>query len=486
MNTRYAGLIAISLLAASAAGAAPVRALIFSGRNNHDWKTTTPYLKKLLTDSGRFDVRVEEAPAGTTAATLANFDVLIVDYQGPRWGDVTEKAVVDFVRSGKGLVLVHGALYGFSGFDLLGPRHVKTGITEPVWTEFTEMAGGTWAGAEPKNFHAPRHLFDVKFTKPDHPIARGMGATFAVCDELYHGARIGSGTNVLATAYDDPKNGGSGKDEPMLWTLNYGKGRVFYTALGHEVPAMQEAGFAITFARGAEWAGTGEVTLPPAFPEERAAKPVSVKVVVGGHSYDPELYGVFTGRPDLRVSVDGHPGAYSGDFRKDVDVLVLYDMVQATDVSDARRKNLRSFVESGKGLVVLHHAIADFNDWPWWYEQVVGGKYLLKAEGDRPASTYNEGEDELIEPVAKHPITRGLGPIHVRDEVYKLKWISPKVQVLLKTGHPKDDGPVVWISPYDRSRVVYIEAGHGREAHENPDYQELVHRAILWAAGRLE
>src|SRR5512140_666042 len=96
--------LAILLLAAAAfAFAAPVRVLIFSGYNNHDWRTTTPYLEKLLADTGRFEVRVQEEPAGTTAATLANYDVLVLDYQGPRWGAVTEKAVEDFVRSGKGL-----------------------------------------------------------------------------------------------------------------------------------------------------------------------------------------------------------------------------------------------------------------------------------------------------------------------------------------------------------------------------------------------
>ncbi len=466
--------------------AAPVRALIFSGQNNHDWHTTTPYLRKLLTDSGRFDVRVEEEPAGVTAATLANFDVLILDYQGPRWGDATERAVVDFVRSGKGLVLVHGALYAFSGFDILGPHHVATGRFEPVWTEFTEMAGGTWAGAAPKTFHAPRHRFTVKFTDPAHPIARGMDGTFTVTDELYHGQRLGPGTNVLATAYDDPKNGGSGKDEPLLWTLPYGKGRVFYTALGHEVPAMQEPGFAITFVRGAEWAGTGEVTLPPKFPDAQAAHPVRVELVTGGHGHDPEFYSVFAGRPDVQATIDPHPGAYTYDLRKDVDVLVLYDLVQTAALDDAKSKNLRDFLESGKGMVVLHHAIADYNDWPWWFEQVVGGKYLLKAEGERPASTYKHDEDVYVEPATAHAITRGLTPLHLLDETYKGMWISPKVTVLLKTDNPTSDGPVAWISPYEKSRVVYIQLGHGHYAHQNPDYQELVHRAILWAAGWLE
>jgi len=479
-------LAAFLLAAAAFASAAPVRVLIFSGYNNHDWRTTTPYLQKLLADTGRFEVRVQEEPAGTTAATLANYDLLVLDYQGPRWGEVTEKAVADFVRSGKGLVVVHGTLYAFSGFDILGPGHQKTGRTEPVWKEFTEMAGGTWAGAAPASYHAPRHLFDVKVTASGNPVLRSMGDKFAVTDELYHGLRIAPSSTVLATAFDDPKNGGTGKDEPMLWTSSYGKGRVFATALGHEVPAMQEPGFAISFVRGAEWAATGEVTLPAKFPDPRAEKRVRIEVVTGGHGHDSDFYRIFLDRTDLAVNVNPHPDAYSRDMRKDTDVLVLYDMVQTSALAGDRRKNLQDFVESGKGLVVLHHAIADFNDWPWWSDEVVGGKYLLQTEGARPGSTYHHDEDMYVERVAEHPITRGLGPIHVRDETYKGMVISPEAKVLMKTTNPTSDGPVVWISPYSKSRVVYIELGHDRLAHNNPDYRELVHRAILWAGGRLD
>jgi type 1 glutamine amidotransferase len=76
--------------------------------------------------------------------------------------------------------------------------------------------------------------------------------------------------------------------------------------------------------------------------------------------------------------------------------------------------------------------------------------------------------------------------MHLRDETYKDVWISPKVKVLLKTDCPTSDGPVAWISPYEKSRVIYIELGHDQQAHQNPQYRELVRRAILWAAGRLE
>ena len=121
---RKAACALLFLAACCAAQTAPIRALIFSGRNNHDWRTTTPFLRKILLDSGRFDVRVIEEPAGTTAATLAGYDVLVLDYNGPRWGEATEKAVEAFVRSGKGLVAVHAATYAFGGLAVLDRKSV--------------------------------------------------------------------------------------------------------------------------------------------------------------------------------------------------------------------------------------------------------------------------------------------------------------------------------------------------------------------------
>jgi type 1 glutamine amidotransferase len=74
---------------------------------------------------------------------------------------------------------------------------------------------------------------------------------------------------VLATAYADKGQGGSGEHEPMLMAIDYGKGRVFHTTLGHSPEAMQCVGFIVTLERGAEWAATGKVSqqkLPEDFP----------------------------------------------------------------------------------------------------------------------------------------------------------------------------------------------------------------------------
>ncbi|MDW8130636.1 MAG: ThuA domain-containing protein [Bryobacterales bacterium] len=459
-----------------------IRALILSGRNNHDWRSTTPELRKILLETGRFDVRVVEEPTGLTADTLAAYQVILLDYNGPRWGAATERAVESFVRSGGGLVPVHAASYAFVGLPVLADNHVRTSIIEPPWPEYAEMIGGHFSDQPPRTGHGQRHTFRVRLLDREHPVTRGLPESFLVNDELYHNMRMRPQARVLAVAFDDARYGGTGKDEPVMWTLSYGKGRVFHTVLGHDVAAMQEPGFRWTLARGAEWAATGAVA---ASAPARDPSAVRALVVTGGHSYDPTFYRAFEGDERIRATIYPHPGPFQRDLRKSWDVLVLYDMVQEDHIGEEAKKNLRNFVESGRGLVVLHHALASYQGWSWWSAEVVGGKYLLRAEGDRPASTYQHDVELQVEPVAKHPVLSGVGRMHIWDETYKGMWISPKNTVLLRTDHPGSDGPVAWVSPYEKSRVVVIQLGHDRKAHLHPGWQLLVRNAILWTAGRL-
>jgi type 1 glutamine amidotransferase len=290
----------------------------------------------------------------------------------------------------------------------------------------------------------------------------------------------------LATAYDDPDNGGTGKDEPMIWTSAYGCGRALYTALGHDESAQQEGGYISTVTRGVEWAATGAVTLrADGTSPNQLPPPLRTLVVTGGHSYPATFYTVFEGAQDLHWdhALSNHE-AFQNDIRQKYDVLVLYDFTQ--EISETEKTHLRDFVESGKGIVVLHHAIADYQNWEWWYKEVVGGKYLLKPEGAKPGSTYLHDQENCVRPVMDHPITARSGVMHLWDETYKGMWISPDVKVLLKTDAPSSDGPVAWISPYSKSRVVYIELGHGEGAHLYPAYHALVQDAIRWTGGRLE
>ncbi len=208
-------------------------------------------------------------------------------------------------------------------------------------------------------------------------------------------------------------------------------------------------------------------------------------VVTGGHEYPTSFYTLFEGVEgfEWHHATSNHE-AFKRDIRGSYDVLVLYDMSQ--DIRAPGRKNLVDFLQSGKGVLILHHALVDYPSWDWWSREVSGAKYYQQAEGEHPASTYAHDQELVIEPAIDHPIVSGIGRFRIEDETYKGMWISPKVTVLLRTDHPSSDGPVAWLSPYKKSRVVCIQLGHGREAHLNPAYRELVRNAIRWVAGGLK
>jgi type 1 glutamine amidotransferase len=256
---RCAGLILLFGIGTAAVGQTPkLQALIITGQNtaSHDWRATTPVLRKLLEDTGRFEVRVTEDFRGAGPETLAPYDVVIVNYYDGRkpelrWGERAEKALVNYVAGGKGLVLYHFSLAAFDG-----------------WTEYEKLCGGNWR----PNFghHSARHDFTVSVKDPQHPATRGLEARMPQPnDELYANLKWqpSESFHVLATAWDDHKQykagekqpiPGPGLDHPMLWTVNSGAGRVFVTALGHDVEAMKSGAFVVSFQRGAEWAATGK------------------------------------------------------------------------------------------------------------------------------------------------------------------------------------------------------------------------------------
>jgi type 1 glutamine amidotransferase len=215
--------------------------------------------------------------------------------------------------------------------------------------------------------------------------------------------------------------------------------------------------------------------------QERAA-PLRLLVVTGGHDYPTSFYSLFD-QPGLTWD---HETTTEAAFRRDVrsryDVVVLYDM--PATLSATGRANLQTFAESGKGIVVLHHALCSHNDWDW-YRDMAGARYLIEPQGGRPVSTYKHDETIPVAIARPHPITAGLAMTEIVDETYKGMWLAPGNTVLLTTTHPLADPPLAWISGYDRSRVVAIQLGHGREAHTHPGYRALVRNAILWSAGRL-
>jgi type 1 glutamine amidotransferase len=155
----------------------------------------------------------------------------------------------------------------------------------PEWSEFNTMIGLGWRGADygervtvdkdgkvvrteknkgPGAGHGSQHDFVVITRDRQHPVMAGLPPEWMhVMDELYHGQRgPAANMNILATAYSDKSTGGTDENEPMIWWIPYGKGRVFTTLMGHGDYSMKCVGFQTIVARGTEWAATGKVTLP--------------------------------------------------------------------------------------------------------------------------------------------------------------------------------------------------------------------------------
>lgn len=265
-----------------------INTLIVTGQNNHNWGRSHVALKGILETTEIFNVEVATSPGkgkdmSEFILDFTPYDLVVLDYNGDEWPEETKTNFVNFVNSGGGVVVYHAADNAF-----------------PNWKEYNEIIGlGGWGRRDEtsgpyvyvKNgevirddspgrggSHGPQHEFVVETFKPEHPVMKGLPEKWLhVKDELYSQMR-GPAKNIeiLASAYASKEYNGTERNEPVLFTINYGKGRIFHTTIGHSgnnaviQPAMQCAGFITTLQRGAEWAATGKVLqeVPEGLPTE--------------------------------------------------------------------------------------------------------------------------------------------------------------------------------------------------------------------------
>ncbi|MCB9887237.1 MAG: DUF1080 domain-containing protein [Planctomycetes bacterium] len=235
----------------------PLRALVVGGANNHDWEWSNPEIGRVLAETGRFAVTLTDKPAQALVGAPERFkkgelDVIVLNYNGPRWGEAAERDFLQAVRDGCGVVVLHAANNSFTG-----------------WQEYEDLVGLLWRDG---SGHGAYHPFDVNVVDPYHPITKGMADIRQHPDELYHRLVPGAHADfkVLMSAYSAPVTRGTGRFEPMVLVSQCGKGRMFHTTLGHVwrgVPQSRATWYSPQLrrlvARGAEWAASGVVTLAP-------------------------------------------------------------------------------------------------------------------------------------------------------------------------------------------------------------------------------
>ncbi len=300
-----------------------IKVLIIDGQNNHSaWPKTTAMMRQYLEETDRFSVDVQRSQFTWKGGELAkefalddgkeyqdlpkpksdpdfkpnfsDYDVVLNNfgYNAAPLPDETKKSLEEFMKGGGGLVVIHAADNSWGD-----------------WEEYNKMIGlGGWGGRNEKSgpyvyidadgktvrdeskgnggSHGPQHEYQIVIRDPNHPITKGLPRSWMHSkDELYQQLR-GPGNNmtILATAFADKKYKGTGRNEPKLMTINYGKGRVFHSTMGHADYSAECVGFMTTLIRGTEWAATGKVTLteiPEDFPTANKPSARKFQTAVG-------------------------------------------------------------------------------------------------------------------------------------------------------------------------------------------------------------
>lgn len=232
------------------------------------------------------------------------------------------------------------------------------------------------------------------------------------------------------------------------------------------------------------------LATPQAEAQTPPAKKANVLVITGGHGFEREpFFKVFSDNPDITFTAAEHAKgsatAWERDDLTNFNAVVLYDM--AATITDAQKAKLLSLFSRGTGLVVLHHALCSYQNWPE-FERLIGGRYQPPPKGQPQVTDkigYQHDVDFAVTVADKsHAITAGLGDFTIHDEIYWGYRVGADVHPLLMTAHTKSGNPLMWTRTEGQSRVVFLQLGHDHLAYENPAFRQLVSRSIAWAASR--
>ncbi len=333
MIGRLALLLLLSLSGAFLKGAVAadgadgrIRVLIVGGQNNHDWELGNAFHLALL--ARQPGIVAEESNTPPAKATKEAWDawkpefhkyaVVLLNYNGEMWPDERKAEFEKYLAEGGCAMPLHAANNSFTGWEAyeravgLLWRHAEYGAT--VFFDADGKLQREEKGHGPFSSHGK--LYDWKMTVRDtaSPITAGMPVHWIHrLDELYHGQRgPAADLHILLSAWSDKDKGGTGRDEPIVWWVPVGKGKVLTNLMGHlgDTACLSCVGYQTVLLRSIEWLATGGCTTPiPAdFPVEKTSQdyPGGVAKVLPGPKSVEESQQRFKLPPGYRIELVAH------------------------------------------------------------------------------------------------------------------------------------------------------------------------------------
>jgi putative membrane-bound dehydrogenase-like protein len=226
----FVALLSVLLLGAAATKEAPpgpprrleILFLGHTNNRNHNSELLADIMTKEYFKSG-INITFTSEPNDLNEKNLKNYDALILYANYDTISDAQAKSLLDFVRSGKGFIPLHSASFCFRNN-----------------AEVVELIGGQFKSHRVDTFSAT-------IVKPEHPVMQG-NSSFTTKDETYVHDKLSKNIEVLTERVEGSHH------EPYTWVRSYGKGRVFYTAYGHDQNTFNNQGFLDLVRSGIIWA----------------------------------------------------------------------------------------------------------------------------------------------------------------------------------------------------------------------------------------
>ncbi|MDR1373124.1 MAG: DUF1080 domain-containing protein [Dysgonamonadaceae bacterium] len=391
-----------------------IKALIVTGQNNHNWQVSNVAIKEILANSGRFSVDIAVSPAkggdmSIFTPDFKQYQVVILDYNGDLWSAETQKNFLDYVNGGGGVVFYHAANNAFkdwkefnriSGLGGWNDRNEKSGPY--VYWKDGKLIKDHSAG--PGGSHGAAHEYILSSRDKKNPVMEGLPEKWKhATDELYDRLRGPGNITALYTSFSDKEKGGSGREEPLIFTVNYGKARIFHTALGHagvsleDNTAMQCAGFQVTLLRGCEWAATGKVTqkIPDDFPtSDKISLRINYKYYPKPMGMQPQMSEFWLPQPAIVTPGEPSANAYMS---APSDANVLFDGKDLSKWKQSNGLEPKWKVEDGAIIVTEGDLITkqEFRDFQLHIEWASPEKVVSRSQGRGNSGVFLHGIYEV-------------------------------------------------------------------------------------------